>query len=436
MYTTGLFIFIAMPEPVYAEYLCSMLAEIITIGDEILIGQIVDTNSAWMGQQLNRIGVRVHQITSVSDQKQHILQALNEASQRADIILLTGGLGPTRDDITKHTLCDYFNTTLVFNEEIYKDVERLFHQRGRTVTEVNRMQAEVPANCIPLPNKTGTAPGMWFQVNGKIFVSMPGVPYEMKHLMTEQVMPRIITLFKLPVILHHTVLTQGIGESMLAERLVEFEDNLPEGFKLAYLPSPGMVRLRLSAYGSEKIKLQTTLNALVDKLTRLTSEFIYGHNEDTIAAVVGKLLAERGLTISTAESCTGGYVSHLLTAIPGSSAWYMGSTITYSYKSKTDILEVPADLINSLGAVSEEVVRIMADNVKKKLGTDCSIATSGIAGPGGGTPAKPVGTVWVAVSTPNGTTARLLKLGDDRLRNIEVASQTALNMLRKRLIEE
>ena len=425
-----------MPEPVFAGYLCSMLAEIITIGDEILIGQIVDTNSAWMGQQLNRIGVRVHQITSVSDEKKHILAALEEASGRADIILLTGGLGPTRDDITKHTLCEYFNTILVFNEDIFKDVERLFHQRGRTVTEVNRMQAEVPASCIPLPNKTGTAPGMWFQSGGKIIVSMPGVPYEMKHLMTEQVLPRIVAQFKLPVILHHTILTQGIGESMLAERLVEFEDNLPEGFKLAYLPSPGMVRLRLSAYGSEKEKLQRTLNELVDKLTGQTAEFIYGHNDDSIAGVVGKLLAEKGMTVSTAESCTGGYVSHLLTAIPGSSAWYMGSTITYSYKSKTDILEVPAELINSLGAVSEEVVRVMADNVKKKLGTDCSIATSGIAGPGGGTPAKPVGTVWVAVSTPKGTTTRLLRLGDDRLRNIEVASQTALNILRQRLMEE
>lgn len=413
-----------------------MLAEIITIGDEILIGQIVDTNSAWMGQQLNRIGVRVHQITSVSDEKKHILAALEDASGRADIILLTGGLGPTRDDITKHTLCEYFNTTLVFNEDIFKDVERLFHQRGRTVTEVNRMQAEVPASCIPLPNKTGTAPGMWFQSGGKIIVSMPGVPYEMKHLMTEQVLPRIVAQFKLPVILHHTILTQGIGESMLAERLVEFEDNLPEGFKLAYLPSPGMVRLRLSAYGLEKEKLQRTLNELVDKLTGQTAEFIYGHNDDSIAGVVGKLLAEKGMTVSTAESCTGGYVSHLLTAIPGSSAWYMGSTITYSYKSKTDILEVPAELINSLGAVSEEVVRVMADNVKKKLGTDCSIATSGIAGPGGGTPAKPVGTVWVAVSTPKGTTTRLLRLGDDRLRNIEVASQTALNILRQRLMEE
>jgi nicotinamide-nucleotide amidase len=425
-----------MPEPVFAGYICSMLAEIITIGDEILIGQIVDTNSAWMGQQLNRIGVRVHQITSVSDEKKHILAALEDASGRADIILLTGGLGPTRDDITKHTLCEYFNTTLVFNEDIFKDVERLFHQRGRTVTEVNRMQAEVPASCIPLPNKTGTAPGMWFQSGGKIIVSMPGVPYEMKHLMTEQVLPRIVAQFKLPVILHHTILTQGIGESMLAERLVEFEDNLPEGFKLAYLPSPGMVRLRLSAYGLEKEKLQRTLNELVDKLTGQTAEFIYGHNDDSIAGVVGKLLAEKGMTVSTAESCTGGYVSHLLTAIPGSSAWYMGSTITYSYKSKTDILEVPAELINSLGAVSEEVVRVMADNVKKKLGTDCSIATSGIAGPGGGTPAKPVGTVWVAVSTPKGTTTRLLRLGDDRLRNIEVASQTALNILRQRLMEE
>jgi nicotinamide-nucleotide amidase len=413
-----------------------MLAEIITIGDEILIGQIVDTNSAWMGKELNQIGVRVHQISSVSDAKEHIISALNEALERVDIVLMTGGLGPTRDDITKHTLCEYFDSHLVFNEEIFKDVEHLFHSRGRVVSPVNRAQAEVPAACTPLPNKQGTAPGMWFEKEGKIIVSMPGVPYEMKHLMQEQVIPRIKSKYELPIILHHTILTQGIGESMLAEKLVEFEDNMPEGFKLAYLPSPGMVRLRLSAFGLDRVAMEKTLLRLIETIKKVAADFIYGENEQQIGEIIGEMLLEKKLSISTAESCTGGFISHLLTRIPGSSAYFMGSTITYSYKSKTEVLAIPAELINENGAVSEEVVRLMADNVKKKLGTDCSIATSGIAGPGGGTPSKPVGTVWVAVSTPKGTSTHLLRLGDDRQRNIQVASETALNILRKRLMEE
>ena len=413
-----------------------MLAEIITIGDEILIGQIVDTNSAWMGKELNQIGVRVHQISSVSDAKEHIISALNEALERVDIVLMTGGLGPTRDDITKHTLCEYFDSHLVFNEEIFKDVEHLFHSRGRVVSPVNRAQAEVPAACTPLPNKQGTAPGMWFEKEGKIIVSMPGVPYEMKHLMQEQVIPRIKSKYELPIILHHTILTQGIGESMLSEKLVEFEDNMPEGFKLAYLPSPGMVRLRLSAFGLDRVAMEKTLLRLIETIKKVAADFIYGENEQQIGEIIGELLLEKKLSISTAESCTGGFISHLLTRIPGSSAYFMGSTITYSYKSKTEVLAIPAELINENGAVSEEVVRLMADNVKKKLGTDCSIATSGIAGPGGGTPSKPVGTVWVAVSTPKGTSTHLLRLGDDRQRNIQVASETALNILRKRLMEE
>lgn len=413
-----------------------MLAEIITIGDEILIGQIIDTNSAWMGKELNQIGVRVHQISSVSDAKEHIISALNEALERVDIVLMTGGLGPTRDDITKHTLCEYFDSHLVFNEEIFKDVEHLFHSRGRVVSPVNRAQAEVPAACTPLPNKQGTAPGMWFEKEGKIIVSMPGVPYEMKHLMQEQVIPRIKSKYELPIILHHTILTQGIGESMLSEKLVEFEDNMPEGFKLAYLPSPGMVRLRLSAFGLDRVAMEKTLLRLIETIKKVAADFIYGENEQQIGEIIGELLLEKKLSISTAESCTGGFISHLLTRIPGSSAYFMGSTITYSYKSKTEVLAIPAELINENGAVSEEVVRLMADNVKKKLGTDCSIATSGIAGPGGGTPSKPVGTVWVAVSTPKGTSTHLLRLGDDRQRNIQVASETALNILRKRLMEE
>ena len=414
-----------------------MLAEVITIGDEILIGQIVDTNSAWIGQQLNSVGIRIHQITSISDTQSHILNALKEASARADLILITGGLGPTRDDVTKQSLCEYFNTSLVFNEDVYRDVEHIFHQRGRQVTEVNRKQAEVPANCTPLPNKTGTAPGMWFEHLGRIYVSMPGVPYEMKHLMKDQVIPRLQARFKFPVILHKTILTQGIGESMLAEKLTDFEDNLPPDFKLAYLPSPGMVRLRLSLFGNDdrdglEKKMEQQSAMLISKIR----DYIFGYETDSIPEIVGKLLKEKKWSVSTAESCTGGYIGHLLTSIPGSSEYYMGSTVTYSYKSKSDILGIPAEVINSRGAVSEEVVRLMAENVRKKFGTDCSVATSGIAGPGGGTPSKPVGTVWIAISTPAGTTARMFRLGEDRFRVIEVASQSALNLLRKRILGE
>lgn len=413
-----------------------MLAEVITIGDEILIGQIVDTNSAWIAQQLNSAGIRIYQITSVSDSRSHIINALKEASARVDLILITGGLGPTRDDVTKQALCEYFNTPLVFNEDVYRDVEHIFHQRGRQVTDVNRKQAEIPANAIPLPNKTGTAPGMWFEQEGKIYVSMPGVPYEMKHLMTEQVLPKILSRFQLPVIMHRTILTQGIGETVLAEMLYDFEDALPQDCKLAYLPSPGMVRLRLSLYGSNREELSRKMEVQASALISKVRDFIFGYETDSIPEVLGKLLKEKKWTISTAESCTGGYIGHLLTSVPGSSEYYMGSTVTYSYQSKSDILGIPENLIMKEGAVSEEVVRMMAENVRKKFGTDCSVATSGIAGPGGGTPTKPVGTVWIAVSTPAGTTAKVFRLGEDRLRVIEVASQTALNLLRKRILTE
>ncbi|CAN5363121.1 competence/damage-inducible protein A [soil metagenome] len=411
-----------------------MLAEIITIGDEILIGQIVDTNSAWIGQQLNLQGIKVHQITSVSDHREHILNALKEAAARVQIVLITGGLGPTKDDITKKTLCEYFGVAMVFDPEAYKDVERLFRLRGREVTTINRLQAEVPSNCTTLYNKVGTAPGMWFEEKGIVYISMPGVPYEMKHIMSEMVLPKIKAQFKTPFILHHTLLTQGIGESFLSEKITVFEDSLPSGFKLAYLPSPGAVRLRLSASGEEQL-IRSKMNELVEELSIQIEEYLYGFNDDTIEEIVGKMLMEKNYKVSTAESCTGGFVSHLLTSVPGSSAYYEGSTVTYSYNSKTEILGIPADLINKNGAVSEEVVRMMAENVKQKFSTHCSIATSGVAGPGGGTPEKPVGTVWIAVSTPDGTIAKKVLLGDNRLRTIQVAAATGINMLRKALLK-
>lgn len=410
-----------------------MLAEIITIGDELLIGQIVDTNSAWIGQQLNLIGVKVHQITSVSDNREHILTALKEASERVQLVLITGGLGPTKDDITKNCLCEYFNTSLVFNEKAYEDVEYLFRIRGREVTPINRLQANLPANATLLSNKVGTAPGMWFDEKEVVYVSMPGVPYEMKFLMETEVLPRVKEKFHTPFILHKTLLTQGIGESFLSELIADFEDNLPAHIKLAYLPGAGMVRLRLSAIGEED-NIKKEMNVLVADLAIRVKEYLFGFDEQTIEEVLGKLLLEKGLTISTAESCTGGNVAHLLTSVPGSSAWYMGSTVTYSYKSKSDILGVSVDLINKCGAVSEEVVLAMVESVKKKFGTDCAIATSGIAGPGGGTPEKPVGTVWIGIALPGRIFAKKVILGDNRLRTIQVASETALNMLRKAIL--
>ncbi len=349
------------------------------------------------------------------------------------MILITGGLGPTKDDITKTTLCKYFDTHLIFDEPSFKNIERLYKARGRKADESNRIQAEVPANCVPILNYNGTAPGMWFEENNKVYVSMPGVPYEMKTIMLEEVIPKLKQQFETPFIKHRTILTQGVGETILASLIAEVEDNLPQGFKIAYLPQSGMVRLRLSGYGEERM-VQSLMVQEFDKICERIREFIYGYDEETLESVLGKLLNEKKLTVSTAESCTGGYIAHLLTSVPGSSAYFVGSTITYSYESKTNVLEVPADLLNLHGAVSEEVVRLMADNVKKKLNTDCSIATSGVAGPGGGTKEKPVGTVWIAVSTPKGTVAKKLMLGTDRQRNIHVAAISALNTMRKELL--
>jgi nicotinamide-nucleotide amidase len=381
---------------------------------------------------MNAVGFKVHQITSVSDNREHILAALKEAAGRVQVVLITGGLGPTKDDITKKTICDYFNVGLRFDEEAYKDVEHLFKIRGREVTPINRLQAEVPVNCITMYNRVGTAPGMWFDEGGVIYASMPGVPHEMKYLMEKEVLPRLKERFETPFILHKTLLTQGIGESFLSEMISGFEDVLPANFKLAYLPSAGAVRLRLTASGNRE-EVTNTMNKLVAELSDLVREYLYGYDEDTIQEVVGRLLKDKKLTLGTAESCTGGYLSHLITSIPGSSEYYMGSTVTYSNESKTALLDVPADLVIKFGAVSEEVVKAMAEGAKKKFNADCALATSGIAGPGGGSPEKPVGTVWIGISTPAGTKAKKVLLGDNRLRTIEVASMTALNMLRKEL---
>jgi nicotinamide-nucleotide amidase len=413
--------------------------EIITIGDEILIGQIVDTNSAFIGQQLNLNGLSVKQISSVSDNREHILAALDQAKERAGVILITGGLGPTKDDITKKTLCDYFKTTMRFDEGAYEDVVNIFAQYGKEVTPINKLQAEVPANCEVIRNKNGTAPGMWFNVDGKIFVSMPGVPYEMKAMLTDSVIPKLTSLFKLPSIVHKTVLTQGIGESTLSEMISDWEDSLAAvNVKLAYLPSPGMVRLRLSTKGEDLDKLNLTVDKKIEELKVLIDQYIYGYEvygeeRETLEMMVGKILKEKNKTLSTAESCTGGYISHLITKIPGSSKYYVGSVISYAYEIKENELHVPHEVILKHGAVSQPVVEQMAKAIREKYKTDYSISASGIAGPDGGTPEKPVGTVWIAIATPDTIISKKFLFGNNRERNIQKTADAALKMLKEEL---
>lgn len=412
-----------------------MQVEIITIGDELLIGQVVDTNSAWMGEQLNLIGLRVVQITSISDQREHILKALEEAAGRAEVILITGGLGPTSDDITKPTLSEYFNSPMVFHPEVLKEVERIFASRGFKVTEVNRKQAEVPACATVMPNHNGTAPGMWFEKDGHIYVSMPGVPFEMKGIMTDYILPRLKTLFTKQAIYHKTILTQGLGESLLAAKIEKWEKDLPINIKLAYLPQPGMVRLRLTCMGTDHETVKSLVENEAQKLIPLIGEQIYGYNDDKLEMIIGQLLTQKGATLSTAESCTGGYLSHLITSIPGSSEYYHGSIIAYHNNIKQTLLGVSDADLKAYGAVSREVVIAMAEGARNRLGTDYALSTSGVAGPDGGTPEKPVGTVWIAVASPTGTETKFLNLGIDRLRTIQMASVNALNMLRKELIK-
>jgi nicotinamide-nucleotide amidase len=391
-------------------------------------------NSAWIAEQLNLIGIRVHQITSISDNKQHILSTLAEASRRAKLILITGGLGPTKDDITKHTLCEYFNTELVFSEEAYKNVEKLFAARGVAVTELNRLQAMVPANCRVIPNPNGTAPCMWFEKEGCIYVSMPGVPFEMKAIMHEGIIPELLKGLN-QVIIHRTILTEGVGESHLASLIEPWEDALPSFIKLAYLPQPGMVRLRLTAIGTDRKLLQAAINKAEKELLPIAGKFIFGFDTDTMESVVGQLLRNKSLTVSTAESCTGGTIAQLITSIAGSSDYFKGSVVAYSNEIKARILGVPQQTLIEFGAVSEQTVIAMAEGVRLLFSTDFAIAVSGIAGPGGGTDEKPVGTTWIAIATPTKTIAKKFLLGDHRGRNIRKASLAALNMLRLTLIE-
>ena len=410
-----------------------MIAEIITIGDELLIGQVIDTNSAWIAEQLNISGIRVYQITSISDNRQHILSTLQEASQRADLILMTGGLGPTKDDITKQTLCEYFETSLVYNQEAFDNVSRIFSSRRFPVTELNRLQAMVPETCTVLNNANGTAPGMWFEKNGKIYVSMPGVPFEMKTMVTEQVLPRLAGQSN-KIIIHRTILTEGVGESFLAAKIESWEDKLPEFIKLAYLPQPGMVRLRLSAIGTDRSILEKAIEQAEKELMPLAGEYIFGYDEERLPEIIGRLLKEGNYSLSTAESCTGGQIAQMITSISGSSEYFKGSVVAYANEIKEKVLGVKHETLVAHGAVSEQTVTEMAECVRAIFNTDFAISVSGIAGPSGGTYEKPVGTTWIAIATPARTLALKFLFGDHRGRNIQRAAISALSLLRKELI--
>ncbi|MCK5823158.1 MAG: competence/damage-inducible protein A [Bacteroidales bacterium] len=411
-----------------------MKAEIVSIGDEILIGQILNTNSKWMAEQLNLIGINICQITSISDNKSHIIKALCEASNRADIILITGGLGPTKDDITKNALCEYFDTKLVFNQNVYRNIERFISKRDMDMNNLNKEQAEVPENCKIIPNKYGTAAGMWFEKNNKVYVSMPGVPFEMISMMNDDVISLIKNKFKTPIIIHKTILTQGYPESELAEKLSDWEDNLPQNMSLAYLPSPKNLRLRLSVKGENSELLTKEIDTEIDKLKKQINSYIFGYDKETLQEVVGKLLILNNKTLASAESCTGGNIAQLITSVSESSKYFLGSVVAYSNKIKTSILNVNNNSIEKHGAVSKQVVCEMASGIINSFNSDYAIATSGIAGPSGGTEEKPVGTTWIAVASKDKIIAKKFLFGDNRERNITRASATALNMLRKLIL--
>ncbi len=413
----------------------NVYATIITIGDELLIGQTIDTNSAWIAQELNKIGIWVHRRLAVGDVWKDIWQSLEEESRLSDVILITGGLGPTADDITKPLLCQYFGGKMVVNTEALQNVKHIFEvYLKKPMLERNLKQAEVPDTCTVIQNKRGTAPGMWFEKNGKIYMSMPGVPHEMKGMMLHSVIPQLSEKFGLPPIVHRTLLTAGIGESFLAERIREFESTLPANIKLAYLPNYGMVKLRLSAHGNDP-RTAAKLEAEFDMLKQQITDVLVADSDTTMQEVVGNILKERKLSLSTAESCTGGYIAHQFTQIPGSSAFFKGGVITYSNELKEKFVDVQSATLKNNGAVSRETVLEMAEGVLRHTGSDYSIATSGIMGPDGGTPEKPVGTVWIGVASRNASEAHSFHFRFDRVRNIEMATMYGLNILRKFILD-
>lgn len=406
-----------------------IFASIITIGDELLIGQTIDTNSAWMAQELNKIGVWVKRRIAVGDTRDDIWQALDEESRDSQIILITGGLGPTADDITKPLLCEYFGGKMIVNNEVLEHVKNIFARLNRPMIERNAKQAEVPDVCTVLMNARGTAPGMLFRKDGRVFVSMPGVPHEMKGIMTDEVLPLLQREFKMPFILHRTLLTAGVGESFLADLIEHWENQLPSFIKLAYLPNYGMVRLRLTASGSEKEMMEKELDEQFNQLQQIVKDHLVVTEDLPLEKALGDLLKQKGKSIATAESCSGGYIAHLITSIPGSSDYFKGTVVSYSYDAKETILGVNHETLETKGAVSEETIKEMFDGLLRVTTADYGIATSGIMGPGGGTEDKPVGTVWVAVGSRKKMVAKRLQFRHDRLKNIELTAANAMLMM-------
>lgn len=415
-----------------------MQAEIITIGDEILIGQVVDTNSAFIAQQLNKAGVSVYQITSVQDDKQHIIKSLKEAEDNADIIIITGGLGPTKDDLTKLTLCEYFGDIMIRDKDVLKNIESLFEKYvNQPISQINKDQALVPSKALVLMNTYGTAPGMWFHENGKIFISLPGVPFEMKALVTTEVIPRLRRQFQFPYILHQTLLTYGLGESALAERIEIWEDNLPPFIKLAYLPSPGRVRLRLSAKAMDKQLVETEMKKQVALLLPQIADIFVGFETDeSIEAVIGQQLANSGKTVATAESCTGGKIAEMFTANAGASAYFKGSIVSYATQAKIDLLHIPKEIINTHSVVSHQVAQAMAASVLQQFDTDYAIATTGNAGPAKGDADADIGTVVIAIATKNGVYSEEFNFGNHRVKVINRAANKAFEMLQKEILKK
>ena len=413
-----------------------MQAEIITIGDEILIGQILDTNSKWIASELNKIGVSVYQITSIQDDKKHILEAIKNAQSKVDIVIITGGLGPTKDDITKMTLAQYFNDELILNNDIVEHIKAMFSKVNYPFTEVNKNQALVPSKCIPLYNTVGTAPGMWFQKDAKVVISLPGVPYEMKLIMELSVLPKIQQTFKLPFIIHKTILTYGMGESMVAARIEDWENNLPKFIKLAYLPSFGNVRLRLSAKGTNYKVLKSAVKSEVEKLVKIISDIIIGLDEDEkIEVVIGELLKEKNQTIAIAESCTGGAISKLITSVSGASNYFIGGIVAYNKLVKIDDLGVEKSLIEKFSVVSSEVAEEMARGIQQKYKTTYAVATTGNAGPTTDATDASVGTVFIAIATPIAVYSKEYFFGKPREKVIERATNKAMELLRKEILK-
>lgn len=412
-----------------------MVAEIITIGDEILIGQIVDTNSVFISQELNKIGVDVHQISSIRDDKSHILKALKEASSRADIVIITGGLGPTKDDITKHTFCEYFQDKLVKNEAVLAHVEHLFQSYIKSpISEVNRQQAMVPSKAEILHNEFGTAPGMWMQENECVYISMPGVPFEMKAILTNHAIPKIQERFHRPFIVHKTILTYGMGESSIAAIIEDWEDNLPSFVKLAYLPNLGRVRLRLTAKGSDEAVLHNAIEQAIVALQPLIGDIVVGYDDENIEKVIAQLLTDKKKTLAVAESCTGGKLANLFTKMPGASKYFKGSIVPYNTNIKTTVLGVEESLIKKHSVVSTVVAEAMAVRVQKLFDADFSIATTGNAGPTKGDSDAEVGTVCIAIATPNSVISEQFVFSNHRSRTIGKAVNKSLEMLQEQIL--